>query len=228
MTTIITRYFENADHAEHAKRELVYGQRVSPSIIRIYDSADGLAETLTQAHVAEDAAKEYEKRMGKGGAVVAVRAGYKPLGVAKITRDVLSAKGAADLGDFQEETFYKDERKRSLKILHEHPYMLTRRRQQSGDTYHMADFPIPLISRRKPYNDMVISRHGRMADKPIGLLLPGSKRYGPDPGPQIHGEVPVWPHRARPQVHGQVPVCAYRAGSQVHGEVPVWPYRSGP
>lgn len=178
MTTIITRYFENADHAEHAKRELVYGQRVSPSIIRIYDSADGLAETLKQAHVAEDAAKEYEKRMGKGGAVVAVRAGYKPLGVAKITREVLSAKGAADLGDFQEETFYKDERKRSLKILHEHPYMLTRRRQQSGDTYHMADFPIPLISRRKPYNDMVISRHGRMADKPIGLLLPGSKRYG--------------------------------------------------
>ena len=178
MTTIITRYFENEDNARMAENELIYEQSLSPSIVRVFTSADGLVGKLTDENVLPETAEAYKTRMDNGGAVILVRAGYKPLGVSKITREVVTAMGAADLGDLNEAVFFKDERKRNLKILTEHPYMLTRRRSPDDDTYHMADWPIPLISRRKPYNDMVISRHGRMADKPIGLLLPGTTRYG--------------------------------------------------
>jgi len=170
MTTLITRYFESEDQARMAERELIYNQKLAPSIVRVYDKADGLADTLTKANVVPETAKAYEKCMAKGGAVIMVSAGYKPLGVSKITREVVTKMGAADLGGLNEAVFFKDERKRSLSILSEHPYMLTRLRNRKNKTYHMADWPIPLISKRKPYDEMAISRHGRMANWPIPLL----------------------------------------------------------
>lgn len=170
MTTIITRYFESEDQARMAERALVYEKQLSPTIVRVYDEADGLADTLIAANVLPETAQAYQTRMAKGGAVILVRAGYKPLGVSKITREVVSEMGAADLGDLNEAVFYKDERKRSLSILTEHPFMLTRLKDRKDKTYHMADWPIPLISKRKPYDEMVIPRHGRMANFPIPLI----------------------------------------------------------
>lgn len=170
MTTIITRYFESEDQARMAERALVYEKQLSPTIVRVYDEADGLADTLIAANVLPETAEAYQTRMAKGGAVILVRAGYKPLGVSKITREVVSEMGAADLGDLNEAVFYKDERKRSLSILTEHPFMLTRLKDRKDKTYHMADWPIPLISKRKPYDEMVIPRHGRMANFPIPLI----------------------------------------------------------
>jgi hypothetical protein len=153
-----------------AERALVYEKQLSPTIVRVYDEADGLADTLIAANVLPETAQAYQTRMAKGGAVILVRAGYKPLGVSKITREVVSEMGAADLGDLNEAVFYKDERKRSLSILTEHPFMLTRLKDRKDKTYHMADWPIPLISKRKPYDEMVIPRHGRMANFPIPLI----------------------------------------------------------
>jgi hypothetical protein len=81
MTTITTRYFDNAERAKSAKRELIYTHKVSPAIIRVYDAPKGLAKTLTGANVEPDTAKAYEERMKSGGAVLMVRGKYKPLGV---------------------------------------------------------------------------------------------------------------------------------------------------
>ncbi|MCK0150936.1 PucR family transcriptional regulator [Marivita sp. S6314] len=170
MTTIITRYFEDAGQAEAVKSELVYGQRFSPAIVSTYTKADGLTATLMAEHVAEDTAKAYADNMKKGGSVLLVRAGYKPLGVAKITRETATRMGAVDMGGLNETVFFKDTRKRSLKVLTEHPYMLSRPPGKKGDRHHMADWPIPLISRRKPYNESAIPRHGRMANFPIPLI----------------------------------------------------------
>jgi hypothetical protein len=36
----------------------------------------------------------------------------------------------------------------------------------------MANWPIPLISRRKPMTESIIEPHAYMADKPIGHLVP--------------------------------------------------------
>ncbi len=78
--------------------------------------------------------------------------------------------GAADLGRLVEEVFIKDELRPTLHILGDHPHMLTRPRDPSSTTYHMADWPIPLISRRKPLTGSVISRHGHMAGFPVPLI----------------------------------------------------------
>ncbi|MDJ0993313.1 MAG: PucR family transcriptional regulator [Dinoroseobacter sp.] len=178
MTQVITRYFDSAEKALSVRFELVERRRFPLDITRFYDDADGLAETLVEADVEKTTAKEYEKRVAKGGAVLMVRAGYRPLAVAKTTREVMAEMGAAELGKFSEETFVPYEESPKSSVLQNHPLMMSRRRDPSDTNYHMADWPIPLISRRKPSTVSVIEPHGRMASWPIGLLVPGRIRYG--------------------------------------------------
>lgn len=181
MTVILTRYFEGVDRAQAARQELVSMQRLSPKIISMFDKADGLAEELRSAHVDEGAIDAYSKRMAKGGAVLLVRAGYKPLGVAQITRDVTRQFGAADLGDIVEEVRVKEEPNYGLNVLTDHPHFLTRPIDGSSLGPHMADWPIPLISRRKPFNDMSFPPHARMAN----VFLPLTIRREPYTGSAI-------------------------------------------
>jgi hypothetical protein len=178
MTTIITRYFDSAEQAQSAKHELIYAHKVSPDIIGVYHDPTNLSERLQKADVLPDTAKAYAMRMATGGAVLMVRGKYKPLGVAKITRTVADQYGAVDMGELNQDVFIKDQHGRRLSVLSDHPYMMSRRKDPSDTNHHMANWPIPLISRRKPNDQMVIKRHGRMASWPIGLLAPGRIRYG--------------------------------------------------
>lgn len=170
MTKVITRYFDSAARAQTVKDELVYRRWFPQNIVRIYNDAEGLTDALTEADVAADTAQAYQDRMSSGGAVLMVRAGYKPLGVAQITRDVMADMGAADMGKLSQEVFVKDPPPSPLSVLPDSPLFLTRRRDPSSTTYHMADWPIPLLSRRKPYTGSLIPRNGHMADWPIPLL----------------------------------------------------------
>ena len=172
MTVIITRHFEDAGHALAAKRELIRRWRLSPRIIDLYHSADGLAEALTAAEVEEKTVKTYEALSAKGGAVMLVRSGYKPLGVAQITRDVTASMGASDLGDLVEEVSVSDvtPSRPVYSILQDHPHILTRALDSDAPNMHMADWPIPLLSKRVPFNDMIFDRHARMANWPASLI----------------------------------------------------------
>ena len=195
MTTVITRYFETAKRARAVKHELVHRRRLSVRIVDLHDNAEGLADKLISAHIPEATARAYEERVAGGGAVLLVRAGYKPLGVANITRDVTAEMGAVDMGGLTEEVYVKDKRKPMLSVLEDQPLMLTRPRDPDSDTYHMADWPFPLILRRakrpnnllphsarlmaypmpllfdrKPYTKSIFPRHARMANFPIPLI----------------------------------------------------------
>src|SRR6056297_1374308 len=154
-------------------------QRFSPRIVDLFDKTDGLVDALTAADVEAATAQEYEEHVKKGGAVIVVKAGYRPLGVAQITRDVAKEMGAVDMGDLVEEVYVKDAPERFANtILLDHPKLLTRNRAPGSTTYHMANWPIPLISRRKPAIETTIMQNTYMADKPIGHLVPHEKRYG--------------------------------------------------
>ncbi|GAB5512235.1 MAG: hypothetical protein Rhims3KO_36360 [Hyphomicrobiales bacterium] len=177
MTQVITRYFESAEKAFSAKRSLQF-ERFPRTALRIFTETDGLVEELTAQNVDEAAAKAYAKRLGKGGAVLLANATYKPLGAAKLVRQVTADIGAVDMGDVVEEVYVKDRPGQTVNILNDHPLFLTRARDESPTGYYMADWPIPLISRRKPGDAFAFPRHSRMASWPIGLLLPGSTRYG--------------------------------------------------
>ena len=179
MTKIITRYFASAEKARQVRNELVKMQRFSPRIVDIYDRAAGLADALTGAHVEAETARAYQDRVAQGGAVVLVRANYRPLGVAQITRDVAAEMGAIDMGDLVEETYVKDGPERNANtLLLDHPLLLTRERVPGSTTFHMANWPIPLISRRRPSTASVIEDHAYMANWPIGHLVPHNVRYG--------------------------------------------------
>lgn len=172
MTKVITRYFDSAAQARLVVRELVRQERFSKKIVSLFEDADGLADALTAKNVNPDTAKAYQTRVTKGGAVLLVMAGYKPLSVAQTTRDVTAKMGAVDLGDLIEEVEVADPPAgaRKLSVLEGQPLMLTRERDPLSDTYHMADWPIPLISRRKPFKEMLFEPHARMADMILPLI----------------------------------------------------------
>ncbi|MEM9342504.1 MAG: PucR family transcriptional regulator [Pseudomonadota bacterium] len=179
MPTAITRFFDDPAELQSVRDELVYRKRLPRDIVRAYTSPDNLVHGLTSRGVEPRTAEAYRDRMSQGGAVLLVLADYTPLGVARITREVLSKSGAADLGDLPEEAaiaFVPNQK--PLNVLPGAPLMLTRPRDPSSTTYHMADWPIPLITEKLPSPDPAIPRHARMASWPIGLLLPGNIRYG--------------------------------------------------
>ncbi|MEL7116932.1 MAG: PucR family transcriptional regulator, partial [Pseudomonadota bacterium] len=168
MTTVITRYFEDAGQAHAVKDELVYRQRVPRSIIRIVAQADGLDGLIDGGRILPDTGAAYKERMANGGAVLVVAAGYKPLGVAKIARNAMESMGAVDMGDLSQEVKTKDEGK-GLSIIQGQTLMMTRQIDSAAMRYHMADWPIPLISRRKPFARALFDIHARMANFPIPL-----------------------------------------------------------
>jgi len=195
MTTVITRFFDDATQARLAKSELVKRQRFSVRIVDLYDDPATLADSLAKQSVDSDTIQAYEARMANGGAVLLVRAGFKPLGVAQTTRDIARDMGAADMAALEEEVYVEDPPARGLSVLDDQPLMLTRMRDPDSTDYHMADWPIPLISRRKPpsnsvtppntymtefafplllerepYTKSIFPRHARMANFPIPLL----------------------------------------------------------
>ncbi|MEM9344667.1 MAG: PucR family transcriptional regulator [Pseudomonadota bacterium] len=193
MTNIITRYFDSPARARAVRFELVERQRFSADILSLYTEAEGLDATLAAEHVDPATAAEYARRMAGGGAVLLVRAGFRPLSVAQTARQVTREMGAVALEGFEEEVFVPDSPSRGLSVLQGGPLMLTRRRDPLRRNYHMADWPIGLISRRKPpadsvfrgymtafafplldgrkpYTKSIIPRHARMANWPIPLL----------------------------------------------------------
>ena len=177
MTTVITRYFDSAAKADSFRRELMVRQSVSPDIIRTYDEADGLADRLVSRDVDADTAQTYQAKVASGGVVVMVRAGSRPLRVAAITRQAALDEGATLLDGMTEEVFVRDGPNKAPSILAGNPLIMTKRLDVPKTDYHMANWPIPLISRRKPY-DLSLSVfpvHGRMADWPFPLLTKGKR-----------------------------------------------------
>ena len=175
MTQLITRYFESEDKALAVKRSLQF-QKFPGTDLMVLTDAKGLVGKLVAEKVEEATAKAYETKLKKGGAVLVARATYKPLGAAKLTRR--ETIGAVDMGDLVEEVYIKDRPGETVKIFNDHPHMLTRRLDSTRRSNYMADWPIPLINRRKPDDNFLFPRHQRMASWPIGLLLPGTVRYG--------------------------------------------------
>ena len=170
MTQIITRFFEDAAQAREARSELINFMRLSPRIIEMHDQADGLVDTLVERNVKKATAEAYKKQMAKGGVVMLVRAGFKPLRVAQLTRDVTAKFGASDLGSLTEEVYVKDPVQPPSSVLRSHPLFMSAPRDPDSTNYYMANWPIPLLSRRKPSSPSLFPIHSRMAAFPIPLI----------------------------------------------------------
>ncbi|MEO1551912.1 MAG: PucR family transcriptional regulator [Pseudomonadota bacterium] len=176
MTKVITRYFEDASRARTVRRELL-AARLSPRIVRIYDTPKDLVAQLTGADVDPATAEAYQWRMEKGGAVVMVRAGHRPLGVAATSREIMARLGALDLGNLDEEVIIPEEGVGNPSLLSGHPHIFLREKDPERTNFHMADWPLPLINRRKPFRQTLFKDpHARMAAWPLGLTFRAKPR----------------------------------------------------
>ena len=166
---VITRYFDSADAARKARKEMLYVKGVSQRIMFLFEGGADVEARLTAAKVAPATAKAYADRLANGGAVLLVNAGYKPLSVAQLTRDVTAQMGGAPIDGLTEEVEVKDKIPRGLNILRDHPLMMSRPRDPQSRNYYMANWPIPLINRKKPFTTAIFPPHSRMANWPIPL-----------------------------------------------------------
>ncbi|MGA9409480.1 MAG: PucR family transcriptional regulator [Roseobacter sp.] len=169
MTQVISRYFESASNGLDVKRTLQFEGFPTKDML-IFTDPKGLVDALVEEHVDPETAAAYEKRLQSGGAVFVAKATYRPLGAAKLTRKALAEMGPVNMGGLTEEVYVKDRPGRTASILNEHPLMLSRSRDRSPTGYYMADWPIPLISRRKPSDNFLFPRHARMASFPFPLI----------------------------------------------------------
>lgn len=218
MTTVISRYFEDTANARDAKRELVYRRGVSLRILSLITSSEDVSTTLGNTGIPDATQTRYAELLSSnGGAVLLVRAGYKPLGVAKTTRTVAAAFGASEQSGVIEEVYVKDELPSSRSVLLDHPHFLSRPIDAESNTFHMANWPIPLINRRKPFTGSLFPRHARMADRPIGLLLSGDTRYGRFPFDFL---VPGHKHMAKFPFAHLIPGNKHMAGFPIGHLVP--------
>lgn len=163
MTKVITRYFSSAKRARMARKDLLFIERFPYAIIHLIDQADGAAEYLKDQDVLPETADLYAEKLGVGGAVLLVRAGYKPLGAAQIVRDVTAALGAESLG-VTEEVTVKEANLHAPSVDTYHQLVMSAPRDPGDTNYYQANWPIPLISRRKPFTYSLVEPHAHMAD----------------------------------------------------------------
>lgn len=173
MTTLISRLYADAD-AAHAVRDTLLHKRFSSYDVRVISKSGrtktALKDKLSSEYLAPSTAKVYTDKIANGAAAIVVRATYEPLNAARIAREVLRNAGPLDLGEVEEERFVKNIPDHAPNVLKGHPLLLTRKKDPNRTNFYMADWPIPLISRRKPSHAMMIPRHGRMANFILPLL----------------------------------------------------------
>lgn len=191
MTTVITRYFESAATAHKVRDELVDFKRLPSGIVSVLEDAELLAGVAKSGGMAQETADAYAERLKGGGAVVVVAAGYKPLGVANITRETMAEMGAAEMGDLVEEMRVKGDTSVVSGALNR-AHIVTRPLGAKRATHYMANWPIPLLSRRKPYRGSLIRRNAFMADKPIPHIW-RRKPYSDSIYVDKHQRMAQWP-----------------------------------
>lgn len=150
MATIITRLFEDETAAKAAAKRVVRGGIPERAITMI---SGGEAETLrarmTRAAVHESAVAPYVERVQAGHTLLVVRATYKPLGAARITRETLAKSETLDAGPVVNDHFIPDGPERATSILKSHPRFFTMPLSRYASGHVTAGLGFPLLSRKR-------------------------------------------------------------------------------
>jgi hypothetical protein len=180
MTTVISRIFPDEAAARGAVDRLIF-KGVPKRECDVFVTDDD-ATRLEKALVHPDAVAAYEKAMQTGQAVVVVRTTYRPLGAAKLTREVLDQRGGLETAGITEDHFVTGTGARARSsILQDHPLLMTspyemqvrgpvtesvgmamlspsrtKRSAMSGGRFMSRAFwPMPLISRKQRKSSVI-------------------------------------------------------------------------
>ena len=214
MTQIITRLFASEKSAAAVVRKL-NDEGFPKYILRIFkgtgtDNADAMAARLEKADIDPAAAAAYAKHLKGDAALLLIPATYKPLGAARIAREILADADTVDVGDIPDDTYVPDRPDHAPSILKGHPLLITlplwdeemprgtvtdgfmrllsphrtKRSAMSGD-HRMSRFfwPMPLLKRHRTANSAI--HGGKYMSQifwPQRLLSTGPRRSSVIPG----------------------------------------------
>lgn len=125
MTTLITRVFPNASDAQRAVNSMSFFGMPNRNMT-ILSGGDDAADRLAKAGVDDSAVAAYAKALAAGQTALVIKATYKPLGAAKMAREVLGRHDdTADMGNVVEERKLPWEPDHAPSVLKDHPHMMT-------------------------------------------------------------------------------------------------------
>lgn len=156
MTRIITSVFANVAEAEKAVQRLSRKglPRGNRQVIRGGETAHA---DMVRARVHESALKPYGDLLAKGNVVLVVLASYKPLGVARITREILDDLETVSVAN----SVVQDhpiawEPEKAPSVLKDHPHMLSFSGVETPG--RLSDsFGLPMLKARKPKRNLMSS-----------------------------------------------------------------------
>jgi len=126
MTTIITRLYAN-ERSANAVADRLSWEGLPKSAVKVVTGTDKdkIQHRMMQAQVHRDAAPIYAESVAGGTALLIVRATYKPLGAARIVREVTGSRKTIDVGVTQDDIYVRDLPDHAPSVLKEHPRFLT-------------------------------------------------------------------------------------------------------
>ncbi|MFK7939182.1 MAG: hypothetical protein AB8B82_07380 [Roseovarius sp.] len=172
MTKIISRVFPSAAQAQKAADRLAL-KFLPKRNIRVIEGGNNAETMLTRAEVHPSAVATYAKHLAAGKAVLVVRAAAKPLGAARITRDVLAKFETVDTDKVVNEYKAAWKPDRSPSILKDHPLFLTNSNVETPGLVSDG-MSMPLLKERKAKRSLM-SGDKRMSRMfwPMPLLKSG-------------------------------------------------------
>ncbi len=125
MTTIITRLMPDQAAADSAADRLQF-KGVPARACDVIVAGDNADAKMARAQVHPSAMDAYAKGLAAGNAVLVVRTTYKPLGAARLTREVLAERETVNVGGKVDEDFFvPNTPDPAPSVLKDHPRFLT-------------------------------------------------------------------------------------------------------
>jgi hypothetical protein len=165
MTTVITRLYDSEDTASATARRL-NREGVPKHALQVITAKglarEAIAERMRRADVHDSAVPVYADHVAQGDALLVVRATYKPLGAARLTREITAKTKTKSVGDVVDDHYFADGPDHAPSVLKDHPHMLSLDldfgEYKGGPV--SAEFGIPLLTRGHRNRPLRVSRGG--------------------------------------------------------------------
>ena len=206
MTTLISRLFADEATAQRAVKQMMFRGFPSRSCILISDS-DTAEAHLARAKVHESAIAPYAAAIAAGNVALIVQATYKPLGAARLARDIMGKLDPLDASGATEEHVLPWQPDHAPSVMKDHPLFFSvvdipvphgpitanfgmrmtkphrTKRPLSNKRASRLFWPMPLVSKKKRSNsDMSGGRKMSRMFWPMPLLSSKPRRKSVIPG----------------------------------------------
>ncbi|WP_342076970.1 hypothetical protein [Yoonia sp. SS1-5] len=176
MTTVISRLFPDEASAHDAVDRLQFKGVPARECDVFVAGVD--AARLERAMVNDDATSHYVSALNGGQALVVVRTTYRPLGAAKLTREVLAARGGVETPGVTEDYFVPGTTFHDSKsILKDHPRVLSSPYELKFRGPVTSNFGLPMLKAHRQKRSVISGgRYMSRAFWPMKLVSQKSRK----------------------------------------------------